>query len=64
MYAEFKLYLWEILKELGIPDHLTHLPRNLYARQEATIRTKHGTTDWFKAGKGVGQTLDMQMIPL
>ena len=39
--------LWKILKEMGIPDHLTYLPRNLYAGQEATVRTEHGTTDWF-----------------
>ena len=47
--------LWKILKEIGIPDHLTCLLRNLYARQEATVRTGHGTTDWFKIGKGVRQ---------
>ena len=40
--------LWKILKEMGIPDHLTYLLRNLYAGQEATVRTGHGTTDWFK----------------
>ena len=45
--------LWEILKEMGIPDHLTCLLRNLYAGQEATVRTRHGTTDWFQIGKGV-----------
>ena len=45
--------LWKILKEMGIPDHLTCLLRNLYADQEATVRTGHGTTDWFKIGKGV-----------
>ena len=45
--------LWKILKEMGIPDHLTCLPRNLYAGQEATVRTGHGTTDWFQIGKGV-----------
>ena len=45
--------LWEILKEMGIPDHLTCLLRNLYAGQEATVRTGHGTTDWFQIGKGV-----------
>ena len=45
--------LWEILKEMGIPDHLTCLLRNLYAGQEATVRTEHGTTDWFQIGKGV-----------
>ena len=47
--------LWKILKELGIPDHLTCLLRNLYAGQEATVRTGHGTTDWFPIGKGVHQ---------
>ena len=47
--------LWKILKEMGIPDHLTCLLRNLYAAQEATIRTGHGTTDWFQIGKGVHQ---------
>src|SRR5574342_395192 len=47
--------LWEILKEMGIPDHLTCLLRNLYAGQEATVRTRHGTTDWFQTGKGVCQ---------
>ena len=46
---------WKILKELGIPDHLTSLLRNLYAGQEATVRTGHGTTDWFQIGKGVCQ---------
>ena len=45
--------LWKILQEMGIPDHLTCLLRNLYAGQEATIRTGHGTTDWFQIGKGV-----------
>ena len=45
----------EILKEMGIPDHLTCLLRNLYADQEATVRTAHGTTDWFQIGKGVRQ---------
>ena len=45
--------LWKILKEIGIPDHLTCLLRNLYAGQEATVRTVHGTTDWFQIGKGV-----------
>ena len=44
--------LWEILKEIGIPVHLTCLLRNLYAGQEATVRTGHGTTDWFQIGKG------------
>ena len=47
--------LWKILKEMGIPDHLTCLLRNLYAGQEATFRTGHGTTDWFQIGKGVRQ---------
>ena len=47
--------LWKILKERGIPDHLTCLLRNLYAGQEATVRTGHGTTDWFQLGKGVSQ---------
>ena len=47
--------LWKILKEMGIPDHLTCLLRNLYASQEATVRTRHGTTDWFQIGKGVCQ---------
>ena len=45
--------LWKILKEVGIPDHLTYLLRNLYASQEATVRNGHGTTDWFQIGKGV-----------
>ena len=44
---------WEILKEMGVPDHLTCLLRNLYAHQEATGRTRHGKTDWFQIGKGV-----------
>jgi len=47
--------LWKILKEMGIPDHLTCLLRNLYAGQEATVRSRHGTTDWFQTGKGVRQ---------
>ena len=47
--------LWKILKEMGIPDHLTCLLRNLYAGKEATVRTRHGTTEWFQIGKGVGQ---------
>ena len=46
---------WKILKEVGIPDHLTYLLRNLYAGQEATVRSGHGTTDWFQIGKGVHQ---------
>ena len=47
--------LWKILKEMGIPDHLTCLLGNLYAGQEATVRTGHGTTDWFQIGQGVCQ---------
>ena len=47
--------LWKILKVVGIPDHLTCLLRNLYADQEATVRTRHGTMDWFQIGKGVRQ---------
>ena len=47
--------LWKILQEMGIPDHLTCLLTNLYAGQEATVRTGHGTTDWFQIGKGVRQ---------
>ena len=46
---------WKILKEMGVPDHLTCLLRNLYAGQEATVRTEHGTMDWFKIGKAVHQ---------
>ena len=45
--------LWKILKEMGIPDHLTCLLRNLYPGQKATVRTEHGTTNWFQIGKGV-----------
>ena len=45
--------LWKILKEMGLPDHLTCLLRNLYAGQEATVRTGYGTADWFQIGKGV-----------
>ena len=48
--------LWKILKEIGIPDHLTCLLRNLYAGREATVRTGHGTADWFQIGKGVHQS--------
>ena len=55
--------LRKILKEMGIPDHLTWLLRNLYAGQEATVRTRHGTTDWFKIGKGVRQGC-MYIVPL
>ena len=47
--------LWKILKETGIQDHLTCLPRNLYTGQEATVRTGHGTIEWFQIGKGVCQ---------
>ena len=47
--------LWKILKEMGIPDHLSHLFKNIYAGQEATVRTGHGPTDWFQIGKGVHQ---------
>ena len=47
--------LWKILQEMGIPDHLSSLLRNLYAGQEATVRTRHGTTDWFQIRKGVHQ---------
>ena len=46
---------WKILEKMGIPDHLTYLLRNLYAGQEATVRTGYGTTDWFQIGKGVHQ---------
>src|SRR5574337_872811 len=46
---------WKILKQMGIPDHVTCLLRNLYAGQEATVRSGHGTTDWFQTGKGVRQ---------
>ena len=49
--------LWEILKEVGIPDHLTCLLRNLYAGWEATVRTGHGTTDWSQIGKGIHQAV-------
>ena len=53
--TQFEYKLWKILKEMEIPDHITCLLRNLYAGQEATVRTGHGTTDWFKIGKGVHQ---------
>ena len=46
---------WKILKEIGIPDHMTFLLRDLYAGQETTVRTRHGKTDWFQIGKGVNQ---------
>ena len=49
--------LWKIMKEMEIPDHLTCLLRNLYAGQEATVRTRHGTTDWFQLGKGGHQAI-------
>ena len=49
------LTMWKILKEMGIPDHLTCLLRNQYAGQEATVRTRHGKTDWFQTGKGISQ---------
>ena len=49
--------LWKILKEMGIPEHLNCLLRNLYAGQEATVRTGHGTTDWFQIRKGVHQAV-------
>ena len=47
--------LWKILKEMGLPDHLTCTLRNLYAGQKATVRTGHGTTDWFQIGKGASR---------
>ena len=50
---------WKILREMGIPDHLICLLRNLYAGQEATVRTGHGTTDWFPIGKGVHQGYEL-----
>ena len=54
--------LWEILKEMGIPDHLTCLLRNLYAGQETTVRTGHGATDWFQIGTGVRQGTCIQGV--
>ena len=54
--------LWKILKEMGIPDHLTCLLRNLYAGQEAVVRTGHGTTDWFQIGKGVHQGCILSLL--
>ena len=54
--------LWDILKEMGIPDHLTCLLRNLYAGQEATVRTGHGTTDWFQIKKR--STLRLYIVTL
>ena len=56
--------LWKILKEMGIPDHLTWLLRNPYAGQEATVRTGHGTTDWFHIGKGVCHLVYCQPVYL
>ena len=56
--------LWKILKEMGIPDHLTCLLRKLYAGQEATVRTGHGTTDWFQIRKGVCQGCISQVIDI
>ena len=50
-----EMLMWKILKEKGIPDHLTCLLRNLYAGQDATVRSRHGTTDWFQIGKGLHQ---------
>ena len=54
--------LWKILKEMGIPDYLTCLLRNLYAGQEAIVRTGHGTTDWFQIGKGVYQGCILSLL--
>ena len=54
--------LWKILKEMRIPDHLTCLLRNLYAGQEATVRTGHGTTDWFQIGKRVHQVYIVTLL--
>ena len=54
--------LWKTLKEMGIPDHLTCLLRNLYAGQEAIVRTGHGTTDWFQIGKGVRQGCILSLL--
>ena len=53
--------LWKLLKDMGIPDHLTCLLRNLYAGQDATVRTGHGTMDWFQIGKDVRQGLACEM---
>ena len=55
IYIYIFVYMWKILKEMGMPDHLTCLLRNLYAGQEATVRSGHGTTDWFQIGKEVCQ---------
>ena len=54
--------LWKLLKEMGVPDHLTCLLRNLYAGQEAIVRTGHGTTDWFQIGKGVHQAVYVTLL--
>ena len=54
-FLSIEEFLWKILKEMGVPDHLTCLLRNVCAGQEATVRTGHGTTDWFQIGKGVHQ---------
>ena len=54
--------LWKILQEMGILDHLTYLLRNLYAGQEATVRTGHGTTDWFQIGKGIHQGCILSLL--
>ena len=54
--------LWKILQEMGIPDHLTCLPRNLYAGQEAAVRTGHGTMDWFQIWKGVCQGCILHLL--
>ena len=53
--------LWKILKEMGVPEHLTCLLRNLYAGKEAIVRTGHGTMDWFKIGKGVIQDCKLSL---
>ena len=53
---------WKILKEMGIPDHLSSLLRNLCTGQEATVRTGHGTTDWFQIGKGVHQCVYVTLL--
>ena len=54
--------LWKVVQEMGIPDHLTCLLRNLYASQEATVRTGHGTADWFPIGKGVHQGIILSLL--
>ena len=54
--------LWKILQQMGMPDHLTCLLRNLYAGQEATVRTEHGTTNWFQIGKGVHQGCILSLL--